>query len=63
VSDFLRNKRHVDEIDRLLREGEPERRKRQAARNKALDRLLMAILAALVVIALTRLSVWIAQLF
>ncbi len=63
MNDLFRNKKHIDEIDRLLTEGETGRRQREAARNKALDRLLMAILGALVLIAVTRLAVWLARLF
>ena len=63
MNELFRNKRHIDEIDRLLTEGEPARRQREAARNKALDRLLMAILVALVLIAATRFAVWIARFF
>lgn len=63
MNDLYRNNKHIAEIDRLLTEGEAGRRKREAARNKALDRLLMALLAALVLIAVTRLAVWVGGFF
>ena len=63
MNDLFRKNKHIAEIDRLLSEGEPARRQREAARNKALDRLLMAIVVALVLIALTRLAGLVARLF
>ena len=62
-NDPFRNPKHVKELDRLLSEGETERRQRWAARSKTLDWLLIAVLIALVLTALTRLGVWVAGVF
>ena len=62
-NDPFRNPKHVKELDRLLSEGETERRQRWAARSKTLDWLLIAVLIALVLTALTRLAVWVAGVF
>ena len=49
------------EIDRLLSEGEAELRKRWDAKGKMLDWWLMALVIALVLIAVTRVAVWLAR--
>jgi hypothetical protein len=59
----FQNPKHRKEIDRLLSEGETERRKRWDARSKTLDWLLIAVVIALVVTALTRVAVWLAGAF
>lgn len=62
-NDLFGNQKHVQEIDRILSDGELGRRKREADRNKALDRLLIVVLIALVLTALTRVAVWLARIF
>lgn len=61
-NDLFGNQKHVKELERILADGEPERRKREAARNKALDRLLIVVVVALVVLAVTRAAVWLANI-
>jgi hypothetical protein len=61
-NDLFGNDKHVKELERILADGEPQRRKREAARNKALDRLLMVVMIALVLLALTRIAVWLARI-
>ena len=56
----FQNPKDRKEIDRLLSEGEVERRKRWDAKSKTLDWLLIAVVIALVVTALTRAAVWFA---
>jgi len=46
--------KNTKEIDRLLSEGEAERRQRRDARSTKLDWLLMAFVVAFILIALTR---------
>ncbi len=55
--------RKVKELNRLLSEGETERRQRWDARSKKLDWLLMALVIAFVLTALTRVAVWLARAF
>jgi hypothetical protein len=62
-SALFRKQKDIDELDRLLEDGEAERRQREAARNHAFDVMLMALFVALVLVALTRLAVWIARAF
>ena len=62
TNDIFGNQRHVKELERILADGEPERRKREASRNKALDRLLMVVMIVLVLTALTRIAVWLARI-
>jgi hypothetical protein len=57
----FQNPKHRKEIDRLLSEGEAERRKRRDARSKMLDWLLMALVIALTLIAFTRVALWLAR--
>ena len=57
----IQNSKHRKEIDRLLSDGETERRKRWDARSKTLDWLLIAVVIALVVTAVTRVAVWLAE--
>jgi hypothetical protein len=59
-NDLFGNQKHVQEIERILSDGELGRRKRAAARNKALDRLLIVVMIALALTALTRVAVWLA---
>ena len=53
--------KHVKELDQILSDGETERLRRSAARNRTLDWLLIAVVIALVVTALTRAAVWLAN--
>jgi hypothetical protein len=62
-SAFFRKQKGIDELDRLLEDGEAQRRQREAARNNALDVMLMALVVVLVLTALTRLAVWLARAF
>jgi hypothetical protein len=62
TNDIFGNQRHIKELERILADGEPERRKREASRNKALDRLLMVVMIVLVLTALTRIAVWLARI-
>ena len=55
--------KNTKEIDRLLSEGEAERRQRRDARSTKLDWLLMAFVVAFILIALTRVAVWLARAF
>lgn len=57
----FQNQKHIQEIDRLLSEGEAERRQRWDARSKKLDWFLMALVIVLVVTAVTRVAVWLAR--
>lgn len=56
----FQNPKRDKELDRLLSEGETERRRRWSARSKALDWFLIAVVVALVLTALTRVAVWLA---
>ncbi len=60
LNDPFQNPKHAKELERLLSEGETERRQRWDARSKTLDWLLIAVLIALVLTALTRLAIWFA---
>lgn len=62
-SALFRKQKDIDDLDRLLEDGEAERRQREAARNNAFDVMLMALFVALVLVALTRLAGWIARAF
>ncbi len=57
------NQKDIKELNRLLSEGEAERRQRWDARSKKLDWLLIALVIVLVVTALTRVAVWLARAF
>jgi hypothetical protein len=59
----FQNQKNIKELERLLSEGEAERRQRWNARSRALDWLLIALLTALVLIAVTRAAVWLARAF
>ena len=57
-NDPFQNQKHIQELDRILSDGETERRRRWDARSKTLDWLLIAVVVLLVVLALTRAAVW-----
>jgi hypothetical protein len=59
----FQNQKNIKELDRLLSEGEGERRQRWDARGKTLDWLLIALVIALVLTAFTRAAVWLAKAF
>lgn len=60
-NNLFQNPRESKEIERLLSEGETERRRRWNARSRTLDWLLIVIVIALVVTALTRVAGWLAK--
>ena len=60
-NNLFQNPRENKEIERLLSEGETERRRRWNARSRTLDWLLIVIVIALVVTALTRVAGWLAK--
>jgi hypothetical protein len=62
-NDPFQNSKHIKELDVILSDGESERRRRWDARSKTLDWLLVAIVIALVVTALTRVAGWLAKFF
>ena len=60
-NNLFQNSRHIQELDRILSDGEAERRKQWDARSRTLDWILIVIVIALVVTAFTRAAGWLAK--
>ncbi len=60
---LFRKQKRVDDIDLLSPQEESRRRQRMAARNNTLDVMLTVLLVTLVLVAVTRLAVWLANAF
>jgi hypothetical protein len=61
TNDPFHNSKHIQELDRILSDGEAERRRRWDARSKTLDWLLIAVVIALAVTAFSRAAIWLAK--
>jgi hypothetical protein len=59
----FQNPKTAKELDRLLSEGESERRQRWDARGKTLDWFLLALVIVFVLTAFTRIAGWLASVF